>query len=394
MSGDKQKMVNTFFFNNAFIEHGDQIGIPAVLMRGGSSKGLYFKRECIPEYIEMQDKMLLSIYGSPDARQIDGIGGSDPLTSKAIIVKKSERDNIDIEYLFAQIGIDNAKVSYGGNCGNMLSGVGPFSIDEGMVEVKDPVTTIRILNLNTNQIIVAKVPVSNGKAASAGSYHIAGVPKAGAEITLSFIDPQPTMGTLLPTGNAIDIIDLDRHQIHVSLIDSVTPFVFVDSKDLEYLGVKGEEDINAISSNSNLMCALEEIRSNAAKWMGLVKRVEDATTESPNIPRVVYVSKPSEKDKDITVRQMSMQRVHKAFSVTGSICTAVASTIEGTVVNKIISAPTSGEAGLKISHPSGVINLSAGFTDFGGERKRSVTISRNSRRIMSGYVFMQKKELQ
>jgi len=377
----------------SWVKKGDQIGIPAVLMRGGTSKGLYFKREDLPENKELLDKILLSLYGSPDVRQIDGIGGGDPLTSKAIIVGKSHKENVDIEYTFCQVGIDKPQVSYGGNCGNMLAGVGPFAIDEGLIEGTDPMTVIRILNLNTNQIIIAKVPTKDGKALTEGEYAIAGVPKPGAEIKLTFINPQPTFGKLLPTGNPVDVVEIENHMIHVSFIDATTPFIFVDSEDLGFLGVNGSEDVKEITSNEKLMITLENIRSIAAKWLNLVEKAEDATNKTPNIPRVAYVSKPKTPNEDIIVRQMSMQRVHKAFSVTGAICIAVASTIKGTVINKIISAPESGETQIRIAHPSGVMNVSAGFTEFSGKMERSVTISRTARRIMSGYVFIQQREL-
>lgn len=390
---ESSRTANNTSQRGAYLEDGDQVGFPAVFMRGGSSRGLYLKKEDLPEDKGLIDKILLAMYGSPDARQIDGVGGSDPLTSKAIIVEKSKKKNIDIEYTFAQVGIDVPKVSYGGNCGNMLAGVGPFAIDEGLTEPVEPFTTVRILNLNTNQTIVAKVPVKNRKSVTQGDFQIAGVPKGGAEISLNFIEPQPTKGKLLPTGNSVDVVELDGHKLHVSFIDSVTPFIYIDSKDLQHLGVNGSESIKEISNNERLMSILEKVRSIAAKWLGLVEDADDATKETPNIPRVIYVSSPRTEEADIVVRQMSMQRPHRAFSVTGSICTAVASTIKGTVVNEIISAPEAGVEQIRIAHPSGVLSVSAGFTEFAGELKRSVMISRTARRIMSGYVYIQKREL-
>ena len=229
------------------IDSPELIAVRATLMRGGSSKGLYFLDSDLPADKEMRDAILLASYGSPDARQVDGIGGADPLTSKAAIVGRSQRDDADVEYTFCQVGIEDPAVSTGGNCGNMLSGVGAFAILRGLVKGVDPLTTVRIFTTNTQQVVIASIPTQNGMPVWDGDCSIAGVPGTGATIRLDFGDCSGAVsGKLLPTGNSVDLVMINHQEILLSLIDAATPFVFVRASDI---GATGYETPDQMRSN-------------------------------------------------------------------------------------------------------------------------------------------------
>lgn len=336
--------------------------------------------------------MILAAYGSPDSRQIDGIGGGDPLTSKVAVVEKSSRPDADVDYTFGQVGIDAGTIFWVGNCGNMSSGVGPFAIRQGLVSAESPVTRVRIFNTNTNKVLVAEMEVRDGEVVEEGDTHIAGVPGTGSPILLDFGDCGGAVtGKTLPTGNTRDSVLLrDGRTVEVSIVDATTVFVFVRAADI---GMRGTESASEIDADTTLLSRLEEVRSYAARTIGLVGEDEDARVVSPSIPRVVAVSEPSNYSaKDGTVigsnqisiiaRQLSMQRAHKTYSVTGTLCTAVASAIPGTVVSQL--ARQGGEY-FNIGHPAGIIAARVDVAVADGHIDiREASIVRTARAIMDG----------
>jgi 2-methylaconitate cis-trans-isomerase PrpF len=387
--------------NSGLFESAELLSFPCLFMRGGSSRGAFIRRSHLPDDISQRDAVLLAAYGSPDSRQVDGIGGADPLTSKAALVELSEREDADVEYTFCQVGIDQPVISTGGNCGNMLAGVGPFAIMTGLVEPREPFTKVRIFVTNISQVIIATVPVKDGMPLVEGNCVIAGVPDAGAKIMLDFGDCAGSIsGHLLPTGAVTTTIDLVDDRAEVSLIDAATPFVFVSAK---HIGVTGAELPDAILGNPALMKKLEAARSWAAVQLGLVASAAQATELSPNIPRVMMVTAPQDYetisgqlirkgDVDIVVRQMAMQRPHRALAVTGAVCAAVGSTVEGSLLWKIAG---SADGNLRIGHPAGVLHVRASTKrNAAGElRVTSAVIERTARLIMSGGLYVRRSKV-
>src|SRR5581483_6729997 len=250
----------------------EQISIPCAFMRGGSSRGGFFFATDLQEDPARQHAFLLAAYGSPDERQIDGIGGSDPLTSKAAVIARSRRPDADVEYTFYQVGIDRPSVSSGGSCGNMLAAVGPFAILRGLVAPAEPETTVRIYTTNTRQTVIARVPVRAGLPACEGDCAIAGVPGTGAPIRLDFGDCSGAVsGKLLPTGAPRNIVEVEGRPARVSLIDAATPFVFVNAHDI---GGTALETPDELIGNPSLMQRLELVRGWAAVALGLVAQAE------------------------------------------------------------------------------------------------------------------------
>lgn len=379
----------------------EQLGIRCAFMRGGSSRGGFFLADDLPAVAAERFAVLLACYGSPDDRQIDGIGGADPLTSKAAVVGRSSRQDADVDYTFYQVGIDRPVVSSGGNCGNMLAAVGPFAILRGLVAAVEPETTVRIHTTNTGQVITARIPVIDGLPACEGDCRIAGVPDSGATIRLDFGDCAGAVsGKLLPTGAARDAITLDGCSAEVSLVDAATPFVFVRAADI---GARGTELPEELRANALVMSRLEQVRGWAAVKLGLVARREDAEKASPNIPRVIMVAPPVtyaaltvgkvvEAEMDLCVRQLAMQRPHKALAVTGAVCTAVASAIPGSVVAECMTPP---QGDVRLGHPSGVLRVSARIGRDNGKAFaiERAEIERTARLIMDGTVFVRRRKV-
>lgn len=393
-------MSHTFLAITA-VDSPELIPVRATLMRGGSSKGLYFLDSDLPSEKMMRDAILLASYGSPDARQVDGVGGADPLTSKAAIVGLSQRDDADVEYTFCQVGIEDAAVSTGGNCGNMLSGVGAFAILRGLVKGVDPLTTVRIFTTNTQQVVIASIPTQGGIPVWDGDCAIAGVPDTGATIRLDFGDCSGAVsGKLLPTGKSIDIVKINHKEIPLSLIDAATPFVFVRASDI---GATGYETPDQMRNNSLLMATLEQVRGWAAVQLGIVSNPEEALAKSPNIPRVMMIAptadyetpqgkRVSKLEADVCVRQLSMQKPHKALAVTGAACAAVASAVPGSLLEQLVGGVKSV---VRLGHPSGVLRVAAQSTLVGGQLKiQSAQIERTCRLLMDGFVYVRESKIQ
>lgn len=281
---------------------------------------MFLKENDLPRDPETRDKVILSIYGSPDPRQIDGLGGADSLTSKVAIIGSSSRVDADVDYTFGQVSINKALVDYKGNCGNISSAVGPFAIDEGFVKAVEPVTYVRIFKINTKKVILAEVPVQDGKAISRGDYKIDGVPGSGAKITLNFLDSGGAVtGKLLPTGNVQNTITLsDGKSLTVSLVDAANPAVFFKASDLGLSGLELPEQVNG---DPQLLSRIEEIRCIAAEMLGLTIR-DEATLKSPAVPKIAFVSAAKDyqtsegrfmnkEDIDLVARIMSIKRCIK-----------------------------------------------------------------------------------
>ena len=383
------------------IDSPELIPVRATLMRGGSSRGLYFLGSDLPSEKAMRNAILLASYGSPDPRQVDGVGGADPLTSKAAIVDLSQRDDADVEYTFCQVGIEDAAVSTGGNCGNMLSGVGAFAILRGLVKAVDPLTTVRIFTTNTQQVVIATIPTQDGMPVWDGDCSIAGVPGTGATIRLDFGDCSGAVsGKLLPTGKSIDQVVINNQEIPLSLIDAATPFVFVRATDV---GATGYETPDQMRSNSSLMATLEQVRGWAAVQLEIVEKPEEALTQSPNVPRVMMIAPMAnyetvqgkmvlKEDADVCVRQLSMQKPHKALAVTGAACAAVASAVPGSLLQQFAGGD---KAVVRLGHPSGVLRVAAQSTLVNGHLTiQSAQIERTCRLLMDGFVYVRKSKIQ
>lgn len=373
--------------------------IRCVLMRGGTSRGLYVMRNELPQDPTLRDRVILAMYGSPDVRQIDGIGGADALTSKLAIIGPPTREDADVDYTFGQVSITTPFVDYAGNCGNISSGVGPFAIDEGLVDAVEPVTEVRIHQTNTARMIVAEVPVAEGKAAVDGDYSIAGVPGSGARITLDFSDTAGAVtGQILPTGNATDTLDVEGvGQIELSIVDAGNPVVFLRAS---ALGLQGTESPAEIDADAKLLDSIERVRGHAAQLIGMVKDWREAAESSPYVPFIALVEPPQEYvsfatgkkvkqgQMDFVSRLLFMLRMHKAYPITGTVCTGAAARIEGTVVHVAArGSPT--ESTVRIGHPAGVIEVETEVqSSDSGPILRRASVGRTARRIMEGYIYV------
>lgn len=377
----------------------EQTCVRCALMRGGTSRGLFVARGNLPAQRELRDRVILRMYGSPDVRQIDGVGGADPLTSKLAIIGLPSREDADVDYTFAQVSIDEPLVDYAGNCGNISSAVGPFAIDEGLVEPTEPTKIVRIHQTNTDCILVAEVPVVNGKAAVEGDYHIDGVPGTGARIDLDFSDTAGAVtGHILPTGKPLDRLDVEGvGRIDVSVVDAGNPCVFVRARDL---GLEGTETPDQIDADRALNERIERIRGTVAAEIGFVETWSDAARESPYIPFFVLVSPSADyvdfttgrtvaaQDVDFVARLLFMLRMHKAYAVTGTVCTGAAAKIPGTIVHEAARPASRDRSLTRIGHPAGVIDIDADVRFDEGVQLVRASVGRTARRIMEGHVFV------
>ena len=379
-----------------------EVAIPCALYRGGTSRGLLFLEEHIPHERDAASAILLRAFGSPDARQIDGVGGATSLTSKAMIVGAEPGTDADVRMLFAQVGVAVPAVDWGGNCGNMTSAVGPFAIESGLVPVVEPITTVRIRSVNTGSLVHAHVPVRDGRVLTGGDCAIAGVPGAGAGIDLEWLEPGgSTTGRLLPTGHTRDRFLLsDGREIEVSIVDAANPMVFCAAQSI---GLTGTESPVELEAAHQAMQWLEEIRSIAAEVLAIVPDRADATRVSPGLPKVAFVSPPSAYQTtsgerraadthDFQARYLSMQTAHRSYAAAGSICTAVAARLPSTVVQACATGAT-GATGqpdvVRFAHPAGVMTITIRMRGTGTDVEvESATVQRTARRIMSGAVWV------
>ena len=341
------------------------IPVRCSIVRGGTSKGIFIMENELPSDKAARDAYILEIFGSPDVRQIDGLGGADVLTSKLAIIGPSTRPDADVDYTFGQVSFAESKVDYKSNCGNISAGVGPFAIDKGIVKAVEPYTTVRIHQVNTDTIINARVEVRDGKAAVDGDQHIDGVPTLGSSIELDFSDSVGGItGKLMPTGNVTDTVVTDDGKSYVvSVVDAGIPTVFIKA---ESLGMSGIETPAEIEGNAALMTKIEEIRGRCAQMMGFTDDYRHAVRDCPYAPFFDVVSPSRDyhtfdgkdvkaSDIDIVSRLLFMQKMHKTHPVTGTVCMATAARIPGSIVNQVLSERGKADRKLQIGHPAGVI---------------------------------------
>lgn len=373
--------------------------IRCAIYRGGTSKGVMIRENDLPRSEEERTRILLRLFGSPDPKQIDGLGGASVQTSKAMIVGPSAAPNADIQMTFAQVSFKDSSVDWSSVCGNMTSAVAPFAINEGMVRSTDPLTSVRIYSVNADKYVTAHVPVHQGKALSEGDFEIPGVPGTGARIDLEWIDPAGSItGKLLPTGNARDQVTLkDGRRFTVSIVDAGNLTVFCDAREL---GLCGTELPAEFDANKQIQATIEELRSIGAELSGLVANREDAAKQSPGMPKIGYVAAPASYaglggrkvaagDVDILARLMSAQLMHKSYMGAGAVCTSAAAAIEGTLVNQL-RAPATGDSELfRIGHPAGVMDSKVIVRRENGSTViESGSFARTARRIMEGFAFL------
>jgi len=355
-------------------------GIRVVLMRGGTSKGVFVWNSDLPLEGPERDEYILKLMGSPDPMQLDGLGGTHSSTSKLIAISRPQRPNVDVEYLFAQVAVDAASVDYKSNCGNLTSAVGVFAIEEGMVQVTEPITKVHLLNQNTNTNITAHIPVEDGHVRSRGDQYISGVPSPGAPIINEYLNPCGSLnGSTFPTGHRRQYVSINGHKIEVSIVDIAQPVVFVSS---EEFGLSGHEPPADLNTNSRLLDATETLRGTCAVTLGLVKRSEQARLLSLTVPRLVLLAPGNQ----IRALSLSAGRFHHAIPVTGAICTAASVCLDGTLPNDIATSVDHKSA--RIEHPRGYIELSVQRGVTKENPIESVGVIRTARRLMVGTAYL------
>lgn len=366
--------------------------IPASIMRGGTSRGVLLSLEDVPPEGPDRDRFLIALIGSNDPGQMDGFGGNTSTTSKVMLVSH-EPEQADIAYLFAQVDPRNPVVDYGGNCGNMTSAVALYAVMEDLVPATSPVSRSTLLNLNTATRILAHVPTGAEGPITSGDYRVAGISAPGAEIVTEYLDPAGQNGQL-PTGVPTETLSVaDVGDVTVSIVDVSSPLAFVHARDV---GLEGTELPDRIDGDDGLLHRLEAIRGTAAVRLGLVERPENAARRTPGIPKLAIVTDPRdyatslgttvESDEvDIVARIMSVQRAHHAFAMTGALCTAAATALEGTIPNAVSRG--SGSESVRIGHPKGVttVGIAVSKSD-NGTRVESVSVSRTARCLMRGMI--------
>ena len=387
--------------------HRPQIKIPATYMRGGTSKGVFFRLQDLPEAAQVpgaaRDALLMRVIGSPDpyGKQIDGMGGATSSTSKTVIIAKSSKPDHDVDYLFGQVSIDQAFVDWSGNCGNLSAAVGPFAISAGLVDPgripRDGVATVRIWQANIGKTIIGHVPMTDGAVQETGDFELDGVTFPAAEVQLEFMDPaaeeEGAGGSMFPTGNVVDDLDVPGvGTLKATMINAGIPTIFVDA---ESIGYKGTELQDAINSDEKALAMFETIRAHGALRMGLIKHLDEIATRQ-HTPKVAFVAKPAEYvassgkrvaagDVDLLVRAMSMGKLHHAMMGTAAVAIGTAAAISGTLVN--LAAGGGEREAVRFGHPSGTLRVGAEARQEGGEWTVTKAImSRSARVLMEGWV--------
>lgn len=353
----------------------DQTGIPCLFMRGGTSRGPYFLASDLPSDPAARDRVLLAVMGSPDVRQIDGLGGATTVTSKVAIVSRSSQPGCDVDYLFAQVDITQAHVDTSPSCGNMLAGVGPFAIERGLVPAHDGETTVMIYNVNTQSRIQAIVKTPGGSVAYNGDARIDGVPGTAAPIMLNFMDVVGSVtGAMLPTGKVRDIID----GLQVTCIDVAMPMILLRASDLGLDGTEGKE---AFEGSPDRMARIEAIRRKAGEMMGL------GDVSNKVVPKVGILSAPRQ-GGTVTSRYLTPLALHPAHAVTGGVCVASACAVPGTIAHEVAQADSSNPRTVWIEHPSGQIDIALTTIGEGAAMEVVAGTLRTARLIMRGEVFV------
>ncbi|MDB6001672.1 MAG: hypothetical protein JWP52_3371, partial [Rhizobacter sp.] len=381
-----------------------QLRIPAVYMRGGTSKGVFFIASDLPSDAAERDRVLMRVIGSPDryGKHIDGMGGATSSTSKVVVIAKSERPDCDVDYLFGAVAIEQPVIDWSGNCGNLSSAVGPFAISEGLVDAPaDGLATVRIWQANLGKRIIAHVPMQGGEVLEEGGFQLDGVTFPAAEIVLEFLDPGAdeagavgSGGAMFPTGSRTEMLAVDgMAPIRATLINAGNPTIFIEAGALGLTGTELQKDV---SPNAELLRRAEAIRAAGAVAMGLAASSAEATAKRPHTPKLAFVSSPASyvasdgsrvdaHDIDLTARIFSMGQLHHAMTGTGAVALAVAAAVPGTIVSEIAAAG-SGAASLgrvRFGHPSGKLSVGAeAFEQDGNWRVTKAVMSRSARRLM------------
>jgi hypothetical protein len=386
-----------------------QIRIPATYMRGGTSKGVFFRLQDLPEAAQVpgkaRDALLLRVIGSPDpyAKQIDGMGGASSSTSKTVILSSSSQPDHDVDYLFGQVSIDQPFVDWSGNCGNLSAAVGPFAISHGLVDAdrvpRDGVATVRIWQANIGKTIIAQVPITAGAVQETGSFELDGVTFPAAEVALQFIDPADEGegdggGAMFPTGNLVDDLEVPGvGTFKATLINAGIPTIFVDAAAIGYTGTELQD---AINRDPVALARFEAIRAHGALRMGLINHLDEAATRQ-HTPKLAFVARPAgytassgkpidAGDVDLLVRAMSMGKLHHAMMGTAAVAIGTAAAIPGTLVN--LAAGGGERSSVRFGHPSGTLRVGADASQSGGGQWRvtKALMSRSARVLMQGWV--------
>jgi probable AcnD-accessory protein PrpF len=387
--------------------HAPQIRIPATYMRGGTSKGVFFRLEDLPVAAQApgpaRDALLLRVIGSPDpyGKQIDGMGGATSSTSKTVILSRSSRPDHDVDYLFGQVSIDKAFVDWSGNCGNLSAAVGPFAIGNGLVDPgripKQGTCTVRIWQANIGKTIVAHVPIANGAVQETGDFELDGVTFPAAEVQLEFMDPAAeedgSGGAMFPTGNLVDALEVPGlGTLEATMINAGIPTIFVNAA---AIGCTGTELQDAVNGDARALAMFESIRAHGAVRMGLIKHVDEAARRQ-HTPKVAYVARPADylassgkrveaRDVDLLVRALSMGKLHHAMMGTAAVAIGTAAAIPGTLVN--LAAGGGSRTAVRFGHPSGTLRVGAEARQVNGEWTVTKAImSRSARVLMEGWV--------
>lgn len=351
--------------------------IPCVIMRGGTSRGPYFKASDLPADVAGRDRVLLAVMGSPHVMQVDGIGGSHSQTSKVAIVGPSARDDSDVDYLFAQVSVNEAIVDTRPNCGNMLSGVGPFAIEEGMVPAQDPETRVRVFNVNTGALVEQTIQTPGGHVIYEGNLALDGVPGTAAPIRMAFANTEGAVtGALFASGKRVEEID----GVAVTLIDNAMPMMLLRA---DSVGLRGDETPEEIDANSEMLARVEALRLEAGRRMGLGDVSRLVT------PKVGLLSAARE-GGTIASRYLVPHSCHRSHAATGAICLATACCLEGTVAAEIIGGAVGQSGDVVIEHPAGRIDVGVTLEPDaqGGMRVARTEILRTARRIFEGFVYV------
>lgn len=380
-----------------------QVKIPATYMRGGTSKGVFFKLTDLPEVAQVagsaRDNLLLRVIGSPDpyGKQTDGMGGATSSTSKTVILSKSSQPDHDVDYLFGQVAIDKAFVDWSGNCGNLTAAVGSFAISNGLVEAdripENGLAVVRIWQANINKTIIAKVPMTNGEVQETGDFELDGVTFPAAEVQVEFIDPADGEGSMFPTANLVDDLEVPGvGTLKATLINAGIPTIFINAEDISYQGTELQDDIN---NDEKALAMFESIRAYGAVKMGLIDDVSEAQRRQ-HTPKVAFVAKPktylsssrkevSSTDIDLAVRALSMGKLHHAMMGTAAVAIGTAAAIPGTLVN--IAAGGGEPNAVTFGHPSGILKVGAETAQIDGQwQAKKVIMSRSARVLMEGWV--------
>ncbi|RZT42050.1 2-methylaconitate cis-trans isomerase PrpF [Cupriavidus agavae] len=387
--------------------HAPQIKIPATYLRGGTSKGVFFRLQDLPEAAQVpgpaRDKLLLRVIGSPDpyGKQIDGMGAATSSTSKTVIIAKSTRPGHDVDYLFGQVSIDQPFVDWSGNCGNLSAAVGPFAVSNGFIEAsripQNGTVTVKIWQANIGKTIIAHVPITDGAVQETGDFELDGVTFPAAEVQLEFMDPaeegEDGGGAMFPTGNLIDDLEVPGvGTLRATMINAGIPTIFVEA---EAIGYTGTELQDAINGDPKALAMFETIRAYGAKRMGLIRDLDEAKTRQ-HTPKVAFVAKPASytassgkavgaADVDLLVRALSMGKLHHAMMGTAAVAIGTAAAVPGTLVN--LAASGGEREAVRFGHPSGTLRVGAqAVLERGQWTVKKAIMSRSARVLMEGWV--------